>query len=333
MPPPRPDLVERLSQGYRETAVLVAAVQLRLFDHLVEQTKDATALAGALGTAPRATRILADACVALGLLTKTARGRYGLTPVAREQLVSTMPGARNDMITLVAALYHGWGHLATAVRTDAPVPASAVPASVQPNEAAFARAMAVIGRQQAAATAKHLQLGRVRRVLDVGAGPGFYAIAFAQAQPRLTVTVFDRPKTVAIALANARAAGVGDRVQGLAGDVLRDPVGEGYDLIFASNLIHSMAATEVAALVRKLGAALAPGGQLVIKDFIPDDTRRGPAWPLLFAVNMLVNCPGGDCYTQRELKGWFAAAGLQFRGHLPVAANSTLVYAGRRPAR
>jgi hypothetical protein len=50
-------------------------------------------------------------------------------------------------------------------------------------------------------------------------------------------------------------------------------------------------------LLAKARAALAPGGRVVIVEFIPNDDRGGPPDAVRFSLVMLAGTPGGDAYT------------------------------------
>jgi len=80
---------------------------------------------------------------------------------------------------------------------------------------------------------------------------------------------------------------------------------------------------------RSTGAALAAGGRLVIQDFVPDEGRGGPRFPVLFALNMLVNTTAGDTYPLSELRAWTDAAGLRWLDPVDTDVPSTLVIAQR----
>src|SRR5450756_2848415 len=77
------------------------------------------------------------------------------------------------------------------------------------------------------------------------------------------------------------------------GDYLTAPLGEGFDLVFMSAVIHSNAADDNRLLIRKAAQALNPGGQLVVQDFLMSEARDGPLMAALFALNMLVGTPEG----------------------------------------
>jgi hypothetical protein len=60
----------------------------------------------------------------------------------------------------------------------------------------------------------------------------------------------------------------------------------------------------------KVFTALVPGGRILNRDFVMDDTRTDPPAGAFFAVNMLVSTPGGGTFTFTELRDDLAAAGF-----------------------
>ena len=48
-------------------------------------------------------------------------------------------------------------------------------------------------------------------------------------------------------------------------------------------------------LLGKVHTALAPGGRIVIVEFVPNEDRVSPPMPAAFVMNMLVNTEGGRC--------------------------------------
>ena len=99
------------------------------------------------------------------------------------------------------------------------------------------------------------------RLLDVGGGPGWVAIALAQAHAGLHGCVFDWPETVAVAAANIAHAQLSDRLETVGGDLDSDDIGAHYDLIWCSSVLHFV--PDMAAALRKIHAALKPGGVFV----------------------------------------------------------------------
>jgi hypothetical protein len=84
-------------------------------------------------------------------------------------------------------------------------------------------------------------------------------------------------------------------------------------------LTFSLTWTENLNLFTKIYRALDPGGVLLIRDFVMDPSRTRPTQGALFALNMLVNTPGGDTYTFAEIREGLEKAGF---------ANVTLLREG-----
>jgi cyclopropane fatty-acyl-phospholipid synthase-like methyltransferase len=196
------------------------------------------------------------------------------------------------------------------------------PPAARVGEAPLGASAASLSARQ---TAAKLSFARVKTLLDIGGGPGFYAIAFARRNPRLKAVVFDNARTLKVARANIARAGLTGRIQTRAGDALQDDLGANYDLILLSNVVHSYSAAENQRLLARAAQALAPGGRLAVKDFLLNASRTGPEWASLFAVNMLVNSPGGDCYTVAEIKRWLRRAGLAAAAVLKLTPPSQIV--------
>ncbi len=144
------------------------------------------------------------------------------------------------------------------------------------------------------------------------------------------MVVFDSEATLTVAEGNIRAAGLEERVTCRVGDALEDDLGGPYDLIFISNVVHIYSAATNRQLLGRCASALAPGGRLVIKDFLLDDDRLEPPGGAVFAVNMLVSTQSGDCYTVSEINDWLSAHGLQFESLVDVATKSRLLIS-RKP--
>lgn len=141
------------------------------------------------------------------------------------------------------------------------------PAARQQNWADAARVQ--IAQEQQAVTAgvaceilRHQpEFARMRRMLDLGGGPGLVAMALAKLQPELTGVVFDYPAVAAVAQKNIEHAGLGDRLKARGGNLTEDDFGSGYDLIWCSSVLHFV--SDIPATLDRLYAGLSPGGLLV----------------------------------------------------------------------
>jgi SAM-dependent methyltransferase len=149
-----------------------------------------------------------------------------------------------------------------------------------------------------------------RRLLDLGGGPGSYAIQFCQANPQLTATVYDLASTRPFAEKTINAFGLSDRINFVAGDFISDDIPAGFDVAWLSHILHGEGPEGCAVILQRAVTALQPGGILLVQEFILDDTMDGPLFPALFSLNMLLGTPQGQAYAQGELEAMLSAAGV-----------------------
>ncbi len=301
--------LEDAVRAFQISRLVLTAVELDVFSAVGGDGVDARTVVERLGTDPRATAMLLNALAAIGLLIKDGDS-FRCAPLAARALGADSTCFLRPMLEHMAHLWRSWSHLSEIVRTGRLPGGIEEPANREDQVDSFIGAMHHFGLQQQGPFVQALDWAGVRRVLDLGGGSGVYAISFCKAVPQLAATVFDRASVVRLARKYIREAGLAERIQVLAGDMLVDDIGSGYDLVWLSNVVHSMAPEAVAVLFQRISNALNPGGRLVVRDFILEDDRTHPAPGAVFALNMLVNTPGGGCYTRSELAEWLEAAGL-----------------------
>jgi predicted O-methyltransferase YrrM len=322
------DPVDEIASGYKASQILLTANRLGLFAALGAGPLSAASLAAKLGTDPRATRILCDALASLSLLDKS-EDVYSNGDLAGEFLLPDSPKSRSAMLLHAAKLYERWSKLYDVVRSGQPVPEEEIDTRLRGDGRDFARAMADVGRLAAESACEVLDLFGVRRLLDVGGGPGVYALAFARAHPQLQAVILDSEETLEVARANIAQQNLEDRVSIRVGDAFVDDLGGPYDFIFISNLLHIYSEEENRKLLTRCAKALEPGGRLAVKDFLLDPDRLSPAGGAVFAVNMLVSTEGGDSYTAEEVQQWLEDAGLTYESLENVATHSRILVAGK----
>ena len=317
--------LNELAQGFRHSAILLTACDLGIFAELGHERLEAQELARRLGLDARALEIVLLALAADEILTLEA-GRFAIAPGYAPLL---LPNSPQTMINILNHNFHimlHWVRLAETLRTGQPIPRQE---SANPERAmrAFICGMADISRASSLDVAEKFDLSPYRRMLDLGGGPATHSITFARKNPDLTSVVFDLEGPLTIAREEIEKAGLADRITTQAGDLYTDDYGEGFDLVYVSNIIHMMGPEETALLARKSRQALVPGGTLVIKEFFLDNDRIHPPEAALFSVNMLVNTEAGKSYTVSETKEILTEAGFgQFR-EIPVAMASRLLIA------
>ncbi len=303
-----PAPIMELATAFQRSRPLLTAFELGLFTALASEARTSDEVAAAIGAEPRATDRLMNALVALELLEKVD-GRFGNSPLAGKYLVKGRPDYLGGL-GHTNHLWDTWSRLTAVVRAGRPEGLGDTDERDDDWLRPFIAAMHTRARQSAGQVVAMLDLDGVSRVLDVGGGSGAYAMAFVRARRGISAVVFDLPKVVPLTRMYTQQEGLAAEVVTVAGNYLHDPLGEGYDLVFMSAVIHSNAVKDNRLLFEKAARALRPGGQLVVQDFLINEERSGPLQPALFALNMLVGTPAGDTYTESEVRQWMAEAGF-----------------------
>lgn len=299
--------INTLATGFVNSQILFAANDANVFA-ILETPHTAEQVAHALHWPARTTRMLLDGLVALGLVLKSG-ANYHNAEIASVCLVPGKPAYQGNIVKHIAYTAPHWSGLGQTLATGCPAKEQGV--ERPPEELrAFILGMSDIGKMSAREMLDAVDLSPFTRMLDVGGGPGTYAITFLQANPAMRATIFDRPEVLPIAREQVEAAGLAERVDYQAGDLTVDALGAGHDLILVSNIIHSYGPEKNRDLVRRCFDSLVSGGTLIVKDFLTDNDRSGPAFSLLFALRMLVMTGEGDTYSFSEVAEWTEEAGF-----------------------
>ncbi len=305
-----PRAVHQLAWGFQKACVVIAAAELDVFSAIGREALRADEVARRLGTDPRGTTILLDALAAIGFLDKGGDA-YQAPPDVADTLTRQGRNRIFSMVRHLGRCLRRWAQLSRVVREGKPAPA--VPSILSPEEEreAFIRAMDEISDPMADALVRELGPPQFNHLLDVGGGSGTWTLAFLRAVPGSRATLFDLPEVIPLARKRLEAAGMGDRVTLVAGDYLRDALPQGADLAWLSGVVHQNSPEENRLLLEKTRAALVPGSRVLIRDVVMAPDRVHPPGGALFAINMLVNTPGGATYTFEEMAGWLTEAGFR----------------------
>ncbi len=295
------EIVE-LASAYYGSAVLFAAIDTDLFAKVERGELDAT---------PRQVRLLADACVAEGLLEKTPDGAYRNTPASRAALV---PGGSADLTKAIRYnrdVYPAWGRLADFVRTGRPAERPETHLGEDAGRTkAFAAAM--FGRAMGIGRSVVPMLGALEgRVLDLAGGPAAYAILMCQANKALSCVTIDLPAISDEAKGYVAHFGLSDRIECRHGNYHADEYEpDAYDAVTIFGALHQESPEQILDILRRARRALKRGGRLFVLDMMTDSSHTAPKFSALFALNMALTTANGWVFSDEELKGWMREAGF-----------------------
>ncbi len=309
-PPPSPAPVMALATGYWASQAFLTANRVGLFRTLAEGARDAAALARTLGTDPHRTRLLLDACTALGLVERTGDGAYRNAPVARAYLVPGKPGYLGDAVSYGEAMYAPWGELERSLRDGTPVvPAEYYLGGDVERTRRFVRSMhdRAIGIGQA--LVHMVDLAGRSRLLDIAGGGGTYAVLFCRRFPGLRAIVLELPEVAQIAREIVAEMGAADRVETLAGDYGSTPFPDGCDVVLMSGMFHRETEATCRKLIGRARDALPPGGLLIVSDVFAS-AEGDSTFAALFGLNMALSAPNGGVHGDADVARWMADGGF-----------------------
>ncbi|HEY4743267.1 MAG TPA: methyltransferase [Desulfuromonadaceae bacterium] len=324
------DLLQ-LSGGYWSACALHAGVKLDLFTPLAACRHTALELAVLLKSDARGLAMLLNALTALNLLEKQGEA-YGATAFSAEFLARTSPSYVGYIIMHHHHLMASWACLDEAVKSGGPIRR---PVSHDDDAAvreSFEMGMFNLAMQIAPLIVSRIDLSGRRRLLDLGGGPGTYAIHFCRHNPELTAVVYDLPSTRPFAEQTIERFGLAERIGFEAGDFDSEDIRGGFDVAWLSHILHGEGPEGCATILKKAVAALEPGGMILVQEFILNDTMDAPPFPALFSLNMLLGTPDGQAYSQGQIFAMLAAAGVGDLRRLPLELpNGAGVIAGTVP--
>lgn len=330
---PTPEKIMRYAWGYAPPLILETAVRARIFDILNEGPKTAAETSQAAGASQRGVESIMNALVGLEFLTRDENGRYALTPESATYLVSSKPAYFGGFLAHVSQqLIPDWLELTKVVETGKPVTSVNQRSQGARFFEQFVAGLFAMNYGSAVAAAAELGAAAAThpvKVLDLAAGSGVFGIAIAQRSERVTVTAVDWPNVLEITRKTAAQCGVADRFSYTGGDLASVDFGKDYDVATLGHILHSEGEARSRRLLRKTYDALAPGGTIVIAEFLVNADRRGPLTGLLFDVNMLLHTDAGATWSFEEIRGWLEECGFRDARLVDSPGPSPLIFANK----
>jgi ubiquinone/menaquinone biosynthesis C-methylase UbiE len=309
-----PERIFETLNAYQKTAALKTAIELDVFSAIAAGATTQASIAKRCESSERGIRILCDYLVVNGFLIKNGQ-EYSLADDSAVFLNRRSPaymGAAANFLAL-PEMINLYQDLTTIVRAGTSLKgeqSTAAPDSSKWVE--FARSMSNLQRMTAVAVAETLcaSAGEKWKVLDVAAGHGMYGVMIAKQNPLAEIFALDWPEVLKVAQENAKAAGVAARVHALPGSAFEVDFGKDYDIVLLTGFLHHFDPPTIETILRKVHAALKPGGRAVTVEFVPNEDRVTPPAPAAFSMIMLGTTRAGDAYPYSEYDKMFRKAGF-----------------------
>jgi SAM-dependent methyltransferase len=332
---PTPERIFGLMNAFQQTAALKSGIELDVFTAIGAGANTPALLAAKISASERGLRILCDYLTIMGLITKE-NGRYALTEESALFLDRRSPASLTAVTGFLGSTWHKKNieALTDAVRKGGTAGVQGDNSKPQDEVwVAFAKSMAPLTVPAANFIAELIGAaeGKPCSVLDIAAGHGNYGITIARKNPNAQIVAVDWPSVLAVAQENAQAAGVSNRYTTRPGSAFETDLGSGYEFVLLTNIFHHFDIPTCETLMRRVYAALKPGGKAVTLEFVPNEDRVTPPAAAAFSLNMLVGTDAGDAYTFSEYEKMFANAGFAKTALHPVTGMPQQVLISRKP--
>jgi SAM-dependent methyltransferase len=304
-----PGQLLELSGSYWRACALHAAVKLGVFTAIGKEALSGEEVADKLKGNARSVTMLLNALVAMKLLVKQGEA-FSNAAISTEFLLKDSPRYIGHMIMHHHYLMSSWAQLDRAVITGSSVKVAVDKRSNEELEN-FLMGMFNMAMCLAPGLVKEIDLSGKSYLLDLGGGPGTYAIHFCLNNPQLKATVADLPTTRPFAQKTIEKFNLTDRIDFKDVDYLKENIPGTYDAAWLSHILHGEGPKEAQMIIEKAAGALKPGGLIIIHDFILNNTMDGPLFPAIFSLNMLLGTTQGQSYSEEQINNMLTNAGVK----------------------
>lgn len=317
--------------GYQQTCVVVAAIELGVFERLAGGPTTIDALAHDVGAQPAALARLVRALCTCGLVGGDG-GNVALTTSGRLLLRTGFGAGIRAWAELVGAEYLGaWSNLAHSVQTGEVAFEHVFGMTAWQHREAHPELNASFNlvttgeqRRAIAAVRRGYDFSASRRIVDVGGGRGLLLAGILSAQPAARGVVFDQPHVVAEAGAALAEAGVAERCEVVGGSFF-ETVPPGGDLYLLKHVLHNWDDAGAIAILQRCRAAMSEGAKLlVLENILPDAIDEASAPLVMLDLHMLAVL-GGRERTRAEYEQLLAAAGLRCTRVIPTGDGAPAI--------
>jgi 2-polyprenyl-3-methyl-5-hydroxy-6-metoxy-1,4-benzoquinol methylase len=268
-------LIDEIAKGNEKANLLFAAVDYGIFDLLI-QPKTASEVSEEIKTDPYLTEKFLNALVALNLIHKI-ENQYSNTKLAETFLMRKSPFYQGNLFEMMKGGLTDWQRISEALKNRC-VKIEREGKSIIDRTLIVGHAeIAVTGAMQRAVDVVSTlpEFKRAKKLLDIGGGHGLYSIAFSQLKPDLEVVLFDLPHVTENAKEHLEQHGMQGKIKIIAGDFTKDDIGNGYDIVFASDVT-------ISGILKKVYDALNENGVLIYRRWTINDDRTSPLTSVLF---------------------------------------------------
>lgn len=253
--------------GMGAARVVMAGVQLGLFERLADAPRTAGELAAPDGLDAHAVELILRALEEQGVVRADTAGRFTLRPRMAKWLSPRSADYVGDFLAFNQEQWDWWGQLHVAAKQGAPAFDLHQWAKDDPRWVRYVKAMHQLARFCADEVAARVPVPTgATRLLDVAGSHGAFSVALRRRHPGLAATIVELPGAAQVASGLFAA----DGLTWVEGDALAGSL-PACDVALCFQLTGHLSEGQRRALFAALFAALPPGGGVAVLDhYTPD---------------------------------------------------------------
>ncbi len=156
----------------------------------------------------------------------------------------------------------------------------------------------------------------IKKLLEPGGNTGKWAIALTTASKNTSVTILDHQGQIDVAIKNAKEKGLGDRVDGIAIDILDHSIDfpKGYDAVWMSQFLDCFAPNDIVNILKRSRDALTEDGRIyIVEPFWDRQSHEIGAYCLINTSPYFTALANGTSkmYRATEFKSFVNESGLE----------------------
>lgn len=331
-----PGKIHALITGYLQSKALFMAVELDLFTKLSSQNYTEEDISNILNLKPRATRILLNSCMGIGLIEKKEQFFYN-TALSDRFLVKGKAGYMGELalhqdqhfknfISLTDSLKNNES-ITKRVRKDGYSNEGATESGGESDVESFIKAMHGSSIVQAKALADICEVSSGHMV-DFGCGSGAYSIAFAKRNPNIQITAMDYPKVCSVAEGFVREENLQEQIKFSSGNLFEENLPNDLNTILLSHVLDGYGEEKAFELLSRISEALPAGGQLILHTHLAE--KADAPFPYLFNLILLANTEEGEVHREETLYLWLKKLGFINIKNQKVSPISSVIIAEKQ---
>ncbi|RQW06211.1 MAG: hypothetical protein EH225_03665, partial [Calditrichaeota bacterium] len=237
--------------NYRKTVILLTGAKTGLFDFIIENASaNLEEICREFNWSERAAEIFMNTLCAVGYLHKKG-SEYKIATDYTNIFSGRNYFLLREWLLHEWRLMNRWVHLPEVLESGRPY-REPEKTKTHRNHRNFIMSMAHREKENMDDMLKAVSLDDCRHLLDLGGGPGIFAIGLAEKYPGLRATVFDTPETEDITMSFIRNSPAGDRIEFRGGDFISDDLGSAYDAALLSSILHIYGPADNKMLLKKV---------------------------------------------------------------------------------